>query len=782
MLKNYLKIAFRTIYKNKIFSFINIIGLAIGLGCSILIMIYVLDELGIDQYHKNIDLIYQVNLKWIGDGKTGYQTTVAPSIAGILQDEYTDIINVVRTGNLGEAVLKTNDKMIVEPNGIAADPSILRIFTFPLLEGDISTVLREPHSIVLTESTAKKYFGGDEALGKIIRINNKYDMLVTGVMKDLPHNSSQKFDFVVPFSFLKDLGYEIEGTRFFPCSYSTFVVLKKNVSYKSLSDRIEKSIFFNGNNISFSICLLPFKDAYLSTTNGITKITILSLIAFFILILACINFTNLTTACSTLRRKEIVIRKVVGAGKFQLSKQFLIESNLLVVISAVISLLLTNEFLILLNSFTGKSLSIPFTNPVFILSFAGLIFVTGIFAGIYPAIYLPIFRPVEIFHKRFSKQGKSILRKALIVFQFSLSIAFVVCTFVMSKQINFVHNFNMGINKYNIVYVSLEGDIHEKYDLVKTELLKNPNIIKVTSASDLPHAIVTDVYTNWGRNDNIPRKIYTTNVGYDYLKTFGLQMSAGRFYSKDYPSDVKGSIVVNEAAVKELDMKAPIGKPFFFLDANYTLIGTIKDFHYNKLLNSVPEPLAVILKPYNNKYLFAGINPNIKDISQITETKQYVQDICNRFSPERPLQSKFLSDYSFDEERSTEVMREIVLYSTILALLISCLGLFGLSMLISRQRTKEIGIRKTLGASVPGIVVMLSKEFLLWVLIANLIAWPAAYFAMNKWLQNYAYKTDLGLWIFVLSGAMAFVIALLTVSFQAIKAAAANPVESLKYE
>ncbi len=782
MLKNYFKIAIRNIIKNKVNSLINIIGLAIGIGCSTVIMIYVLNELDINQYHKNINNIYQVNMKWAQNGKTGYQTNVARSIAGILQNGYPDVTNAVRTGNLGEVVVKANDKMIIEPNGIAADPSIFQIFTYPLLEGNVSNVLREPHSIVLTKSTAKKYFGEEDPMGKVVLINNKYDMLVTGVMKDLPRTSSQKFDFVVPFYFLKDLGYEIEGSQFFPCSYSTFVMLKKNASYKYLSSKIEKNIFFNGNNISFSICLLPFKNAYLRTTDGITKITILALIAFFILILACINFINLATAHSGARRKEIGIRKVIGAGRFQLSKQFLIETNLLVIISAIISLLFNEQFLSLLNNLTGKSLSIPYKNPVFIFGFMGLTIITGIIAGIYPSIYLPMLKPVEIFRKKSSEKGKAMMRKALIVLQFSLSIAFVVCTFVMSRQINFVNNFNLGFNQNNIVYVNLRRNIREKYDLVKTKLLSNPNIINVTSASDLPGAIVADSYTNWGRNDNISRKIYITDVGYDYLKTFGLKISDGRFYSKDYPGDAKSSIIVNEAAIKTLGMKAPIGKTFFFQGANLNLIGTIKDFHYNKLLNTVPEPLAIRLNPNGNKYLFAKINPNIKDLSVIAETKQYIQNICNRFSPDYPLQSKFLSDYSFEEEKSTEAIKEIVFYSTILILLISSLGLFGLSMLISQQRTKEIGIRKTLGASVSSIAVMLSKEFLQWVLIANIIAFPTAYFVMSKWLQNFAYRIEIGWWIFALAGGIAFLIALATVSFQAIKAATANPVESLRYE
>ena len=782
MLQSYLKVAVRNLLRFKTYTTINVVGLAIGLVCAIVIMIWVQDELGMDRYHEKIDNIYQVNLKWVQNGVTGYQGTVSPKIAGILKSEYPEITDVLRVGILPDVVLKTGDKMILEPDGIGADPSIFRVFTFPLLEGDPSLALTEPHSIVLTESMAKKYFGDEEAMGKAVRLNNETDMLVTGVMKDLPRNTSRKFDFVVPFAFLKELGYDVEGSPFYPCMYPTYAVLKNNVSYQSLSDKIEKRIFANGKMISFSICLLPFKDAYLRETDGVTKIAILSLIALFILIIACINFTNLATARSSIRRKEIGVRKVSGASRLQISMQFLVESTLLVLVAAALSLALTDQSLILLNKLTGKSLAVPFGNPAFISWLIALIAVASVCAGFYPALYLSRFRPVEIFQKQSMRSGKSILRKALIVFQFSLCISFIICAIVLSRQINFVRDFNLGVNQDNIVYVNLDGDVRNKYQLVKTELLKNPNILSVTSASHLPVAITADSYFRWGRNDNVARKIYPTDVGYDYLETFGLQLADGRFYSKDHPGDLTGSIVVNEAAVKTIGLESPVGKPFFYNGTFYTLIGTVKDFHYNKLLHLPPEPLVLRLVDGGSNYLFAKINPNVIDADKVTETRQFVQTVCNRFSPDRPLQSQFLSDFSLDEEKSNEVMRVVAFGSAVLAIFISCLGLFGLSMFVSQQRTKEIGIRKTLGASVPSVVLMLSREFLKWVVLANLFAWPAAYIVMDRWLRGFAYRAGLAWWVFALSGALALLIALITVSWQAIKAATANPVESLRYE
>jgi putative ABC transport system permease protein len=782
MIKNYLKIAIRNLLRYKTYTLINIFGLAVGLACAIVIMIWIQEELSVDRFHTKINEIYQVNLKWIQNGIIGYQSTVSPATAGVIKNEYPEVSHVARVYNLDEVVLKTDDKMILESNGIGADPSLFKIFTYPLLQGNPDVVLAPPHSIVLSESMARKYFGFQEAVGRSVRMNNKVDLLVTGVMKDIPRNTSQKFDFIVPFTFLKELGHDIDGTPFYPCMYSTFVTLRDNVSYQALSEKIEKRIFENEKMISFSICLLPFQGAYLRETEGMQKIIILSLIALFILVIACINFTNLATARSSIRRKEIGIRKVAGAGKFQMLLQFLIESLLLVVFALAVALMVATQILHVLNQFAGKSLTIPYSNPVFILGLMGLVVVTSFCAGIYPALYLSEFKPVEIFKRQTLKSGKSMLRKALIVFQFSLSISFIISTFIISHQINFIHNFNLGINQYNIVYVSLDGEIRKKYDLVKSELLRNPNIVSVTSASLLPIAVTSDDYMNWGKNDNIARKIFPIDVSYDFPQTFGLQMADGRFYSNEYPSDSSGSIIVNESAIRTVGLESPIGKPFFFDGTYYNLIGTIKDFHFNKLLHSQPEPLVMKLILGGGKYLFAKLNPNISNIGKTAEVRQFIQSVCNTYSTEWPLQCKFLSDFSFDEERTTEAMKDIVLYSTVLAVFISCLGLFGLSMFISQQRTKEIGIRKTLGASVPNAIGMLTREFVKWVLAANLFAWPLSYFILDKWLQNFAYRVDLTIWPFLLAGVLAWIIALLTVSWQAIRAATVNPVEALRYE
>jgi putative ABC transport system permease protein len=700
----------------------------------------------------------------------------------MLSDEYPEVINTVRLGRMQEVVLKYNNKMIVEAEGGISDPSIFSVFSYQFIKGNPKTALDNPHSIILTESTARKYFGNENPLGKILKMDNKYDFQVTGVIKDLPANSYRKFDFLVPFIFLKELGYDIVGTPFFPCSYLTYVLLKNNTDISSLSEKVSKRIFTKGREITFEISLVPFQDVYFFDTDGKTKSTILILIALFILGIACINFINLSTARSMIRAKEIGIRKATGATRFEIAKQFLFESIFLAFIAGGIALVLAELSLSYFNRLTGKILTIHLGDPLFIVSCIGLVLLTGITAGIYPSLYISKFNPVRIFRTNTINKTKGSYRQILVVFQFVLSIFFIICTIVLSRQINYIQNFNWGINKYNIVYVRMDGDVLNKYDAVKNELLKNPNILSVTSASNLLISVTSGSYWKWGVNDGVGHRICPITVEYDFLKTFDVKMAQGRFYSKSFLSDTSDAIIVNEAAIKKIGLKDPVGQPFYFDNRNYQLIGVIRDYQHNSPLEIKTEPMVFWLKPGGNNYLFAKINPGVKDIETITATINYIQSVCNRFSHERPLNSKFLSEFSFDDENNLETMNQLVLISTILMIFIACLGLYGLSSFINEYKTKEIGVRKVLGASVSGIVIMLSKVFCKWVLVANIIAWPLAYYAMNQVLQDYAFRVSIDIWIFLVAGFSALIIALLTVSWQAVKAATANPVDSLRYE
>ncbi len=505
------------------------------------------------------------------------------------------------------------------------------------------------------------------------------------------------------------------------------------------------------------------------------------LVALFILGIACINFVNLSTARSMIRAKEISVRKVTGATRFEIAKQFLSESIFLTIIAALIAFGIAEFSLSYFNRITGKVLAVQFSDPFFLTGIIGLILLTGIMAGIYPSLYISKFDPISIFRKNINKARGS-YRQALIVFQFVLSVFFIICTIILSRQIQYIRNFNWGINKNNIVYVRMDGDILNRYDAVKNELLKNSGIRSVTSASNLPVAVTSGSYWKWGINDGVGRRICPIYVGYNFLETFGIRMVQGRFYSREFPSDTSDAIIVNETAVKKIGLKDPVGKPFYFNDRYYKLIGVIKDYQHNSPLNIATEPMVFWLKPGGNQYLFAKIDASITNIGTITSTVNYIQSICNKFSPERPLNSQFLNDFSFQNERTLETINQLIMFSTILMIFVACLGLYGLSAFINERKVKEIGVRKVLGASIPGIIVMLSKEFLKWIIIANVIAWPLAYYAMHQVLQDYAFRIPIDIWIFLLAGSFTLLIALLTVSRQAIKAAFANPVESLRYE
>ncbi len=782
MIKNLFKTVFRNLMKYKTYSFINVAGLAIGLSCSILILLWIQNELSVDSFHENRDRMCQAYLKSTQGENTNLQSTVSPAIANIFKSEYPEIIESVRVRLMAPHVIKIGETRILETGGISADPSIFNVFSYTFISGDPETALQDPESIVLTESLAKKYFGNENALGQVIRYDNKFDFKVTGIVEDLPENAYRTFTYVLPLEFLKKLGQDIEGTPFFPCQYLTYVLLDAGIDYQDLSDKISQRIFSKGETISFEIVLMPFNDTYMFDTGGETRNLILALIALIILSIACINFMNLATARATVRAREIGVRKVTGASRFEIAKQFIGESLLLTGMAGVLALIIIRLLLNKFNQMTGKAISLDLADPVFWIGFVGLLVIAGLLAGGYPALYLSRFQPVRIFKQQSLSSARGRLRKTLIVVQFVFSIGFVIMAIVISSQVKYVKSFNLGVNESNVIYVQMDGDIQNSYQPLKQELLQDPQITTVTTASNLPNSILNGSFFQWGVNDQKSRRLCYTETGYDFLETFDLELVDGRYFSPEYPNDAKGAVVVNEAAIKAAGMEMKAGVPFFVNDRYITLVGIVKDFHHNKTLTGKPEPLAFGLNTAASKYLFIKINPELKDIREITKTVGFIRETCDRFSPERPLNYQYLSDVSHKFNQTQEFSQKIILLSTILAVFVSCLGLFGLSTFLNEQRTKEIGIRKILGAEVSGIIFKTFIDFGKWVLIANIIAWPVSWFLMNKWLQSYVYRIHLNLWIFLLAGILAFAFAVLTVSWQSVKAANANPVDALRFE
>jgi putative ABC transport system permease protein len=785
LLWNYFKIAFRKIKRQKGYSFINIAGLAIGIACCILILLWVQDELGYDRFHKNVNEIYRVIAEEsLPSGEQVQYVPTPPALAPALKEDFTEIVNASRIRPGGRTLVKYGDKLFYEERVIFTEASFFELFTFPFIRGDSKTALSDPFSIVLTEEMAEKYFGEEDPMAKILRIGNQFDFQVTGVIENIPPNSHLRFDFYVPFILLTRFGQDIN--RWDDNSYYTYVLLQKNVPYQSVKEKISSSIKKHRPVDTHTLDLQPLTRTHLYSNflfdigehGDIKYVFIFSVLASFILIIACINFMNLATARSGHRAKEIGMRKVIGANRKDIIKQYLGESILLSFIALIFAVLLIELFLPAFSSLSGKTLKLDlFSNGQVIFGLIGIAIISGILSGSYPAFFISAFRPVKALKGVLKTGGKSSsFRKILVVAQFAITIALIIGTVVVFNQLNFIKNRKLGYEKEHLLYIPLNGEILRKYEAVKNELLKNPNFINVTLSSDLP----TDTVHRWGgldwpgKNPEDSREIYFYTVDFDFVKTFRIEMKEGRDFSINFPTD-KSNYIVNEKAASVMGLEKPVGQWFSLRGEKGTIIGVMKDFNFKSVRTEV-EPLILRIANYYN-YMFVRIRPG-----HTHEAISFLKRNWKSYSPNFPLEYHFL-DAQFDNLYLAEHrLGTIFKYFTFLAVFIACLGLLGLAAFMAEQRTKEIGIRKVLGAKVSGIVLMLSKEFAKWVLIANIIAWPVAYFAMSNWLQNFAYRTSIGIWTFVLSAALALTIALLTVSFQAVKAATSNPVDSLRYE
>ncbi|MGD8536202.1 MAG: ABC transporter permease [Candidatus Aminicenantes bacterium] len=785
MFRNYLKIALRNIKRHKGYSFINIVGLAVGMACCILILLWVQDELSYDRFHKNADDIYRV-LQDINfaDHSTTWAITQGP-LGPSLKEDFPEIIDATRITGRGFR-LTYNEKSYDE--GVSmADGSILKMFTFPLVKGDPATALSDPFSIVLTEELAEKYFGDDDPIGKTIKADNKWDFQVTGVMKNVPHNSHLQFDFLIPFIFGRELNYTVD--RWGNSQFRTYVQLPKGTAAQDVILKISGYLFEKPTiEKDARLNLQPLTRIHLysnyeydSAHGDIIYVTLFSIIAFFILLIACINFMNLATARSGNRAKEVGMRKVSGAHKTDIIKQFYGESMLLAFIALLLAVVLVWILLPAFNNLAAKELSLDIPGNLSIL--LGLLCIatlTGIIAGSYPAFFLSAFQPVMVLKGlRLSGLKGSLFRKILVVFQFSLTILLIICTIGVYNQLNYMRNRKLGYDKEYMIYFGMRGEMREKFDSVKNELLQNPNILGVTASSNVPTYGYTFSNSLWrweGQNPDEETLMRAVFIDIDYFKTFGMEIAEGRSFSKEFPTDATEAIMVNEEAVKAMGMESPIGKRLSIQDENFKIIGVVKNYHFRSLQQEI-DPLILLYYPQRCRVLFARLKSE-----QIPQTIGYIENVFKRFAPSYPFNYYFLDEALDRLYRSEQRIGTLFRYFSILAILISCLGLLGLASFMAEQRTKEIGIRKVLGATASNIVALLSKEFTKWVIVANIVAWPVAYFALNKWLQSYAYKTNVALWSFVLSGALALLIALVTVSYQSIKAALANPADSLRYE
>ncbi len=787
MIKNYLKIAIRNLTKYKGFSFINTAGLAIGLACTILILLWVYDEISYDRFHKNADESYRIVLETQSPNNINRSANSPNALGPALKEQYPEIVNFTRyMGGFSGWLVRCGEKTFMNDRWAAADPSFFKIFSFPFIHGDPQTALKDRYSMVITEDMAKKYFGDNMPIGKVIQ-KDKTDLRVTGVIK-IPHNSHIQFDYIFPIINMKEwFIQDLESWE--PGPFKTYVQLSKNISSKEVNPKIAGIIKTHLANSNTTVHLQPFKKIHLYTDfqddacnyhqGNVLYVYMFSSIALCILMIACINFMNLTTARSTSRAKEVSIRKVVGAKRKDIILQFWGEALLLTIIALLIAVVLVELLLPFFNNLTNKQLSIVFSsNIAIILGLLAISLLTALIAGSYPAIFLSSVLPLKVM-KNSAITGTGVhsrLRRWLVMVQFTFAILLIITTTVIYNQLLFMKNKDLGYDKENVIYFYGHGKFFTNYESIRNELLNYPNIISVSKA--FPPFYPGDEETSdidWeGKNPNKDVLIRYKTVDYDYLKTFNMEMAQGRFFSKDFTSDLP-NFILNETAVRTMGIENPIGRRLTYKGRSGRIIGVLKDFHQSSLHNKIsPFIFSLYTGPC---YICVKMNQ-----VNIPGTLEFIEEKWTEYEPDRPFTYYFFDDMIADYYRTEQRLGTVTKYFTLFTVFVSCLGLFGLSSYAAVQRTKEIGIRKVLGASVSGIILLLSKDFTKWVLLANLIAWPIAYYAMNQWLQNFAYRIDIGWWTFLLAGALVLVIALLTVSYQAIRAATANPVKALRYE
>ncbi len=787
MFKNYIKIAWRTILGNKGFSAINIFGLALGLTCSLLIMLWLKDEMAMDRFHVNDKRIFRVMENQFYEGSI----STFSSTPGILAENIVkDVPEIEMASQMlweEEPLFTVGDKFDKE-KGRYVQKDFLRMFSYKLAKGDPATALGRPDAVVLSQKLADKYFKGADPVGKMMQVNDTSNFMVTGVLAELPKETSLKFDFLISYEhWLKANSWAREWGNNGPRCY---VMLKPNTSVEKANAKIKDYIKTKNKESNVQLFLQNYGESYLysdwkegkQTGGRIEYVRIFSIVAVIILVIACINFMNLATARSMRRAREIGVRKVVGAGKGQLIGQFMGESLLISFIAMILSLAITFFILPAFNNLTGKQLSLNFTDPVFLLLVAGLVIVAGFFSGSYPALFMSSLNPIVVLKGALKlNPGSAWFRKGLVVFQFTLSILLILGMIVIYRQVNYIHNKNLGFQKENLLYMPLEGTLSKTFSAFKLELMKQPGIMSVSSSGHSPIQVGSSTMgVRWPGKDTTKLLLFSnTSINYDYVKTMGIQLIAGRDFSPDYGLDSM-NYLVNEAAAARIGYKEPVGKELTMWGDKGTIIGLMKDYHHNSL--HVPiEPLIVRL----HKESWGPLWGNILVRTEAGKTKEAIssmEKVFRQFNPGYPFKYYFTDDELANNYKAEHTVSKLSRYFAFLAIFISCLGLFGLVTFTVEQRVKEIGVRKVLGASVPGIVRMLSKDFIRLVLVAAVISFPIAWWAMNKWLADFAYRINVGWEAFVIAGMAALMIALLTISFQAIKAAIANPVGALRSE
>jgi len=805
MIKNYLRSAFRNIARHKFISFINIFGLTIGLTCCLLILTYIVKELSYDKFNHNAPNIYRVSRSFnTADGIVNLHLgAVAPPFGPLLKNEFPDIKKVTRLFPNGDVVLRYKDKLLTEKGSYFADENFLSFFDLKTVAGDPKTALSEPYTVMMTEDMAHKYFGNEDPINKEIRLDNQFNFKVTGIFKPFPPNSQMHPQMLMSFNTLNDdkvYGRNALRTNWGNNSFFTYLLLPDNYNIDRISSQfpafIDKYMNSPGQPRQSKFTQLHiqrFLDIHLHShlddeveQNGdIKRVYIFSAIALFILLIACINYMNLSTARSTLRAKEIGIRKVIGAQQKEIITQFLSESVLITYFSLVLALILTWALLPLINQLSELGLSIDsLFKPSILVSVLLLPLIIGLISGIYPAIFMSSFKPIKVL-KGILKVGSGNIsfRKVLVVVQFSISIILIVATTIVFQQLRYIQNKSLGFNKDHLV--TLGGIPANQFEAFRADVLRDPSVKDIGRSSRIPSGRLLDDQgaSVFDGDKPLPVKadIKCINTDYGFIPTYGIKMMAGRNFSRDFATD-SNNFVINESTVSVLGWKSPenaIGKDMSYGGVKGKVIGVVKDFHFESLHQNIIPLLMEMPSFANNSYRRVTVKIDGNHVNAALAT---LEQTWKKYQPETPFEYSFLDERFQKLYNSEQEQGNLFTIFSCLAIFIACLGLFGLSAFTISQRVKEIGVRKVLGASIPQIVTELSKDFLKLVIVAAVIALPIAWYAMSKWLLDFAFRVSIQWWVFLMAGVIALIIAFATISYQSIKAAMANPVKSLRSE
>ncbi|MCK5148285.1 ABC transporter permease [bacterium] len=783
MIQTYVKIAFRNMQRQRIYTILNIGGLAVGLGMALIILLWVNNEMGFDRFHENAENLYRVVVSEIlgGNEEVHFTSTAAP-LGPELHTTYPEFLDVARVGSISGVVIGIGDDKNYERRIDCVDPAFFDIFTYPFIHGTPETALIHPHSLVLTESTAKRYFGSSDVLDRMVRINSQWDYKITGVIKDIPGNSHFTSRGFIPFKTLEEFGANLD--RWDKFSYSVYAELVPDVDLSALNQKIHDHIRLHNENTRMTLSMQSLLDIHLHSNNiwgyggrgDIRYLIIFSSIALFLLVAACINFMNLATARAARRAKEVALRKTVGADRSVLVRQFFGESILITLIALVLAIIIAGIALPYFNQLAGQSLTfVQLIQWKIIVGIIGISIFTGLLAGTYPALFLSAFQPAKVLNGAVGSGARhSVFRRILVSVQFILTIGLLTSTFIINRQMKFVSNQKLGFDKERVLVIRMAGAMSQHSVQIKNALMQNPQIMNISLCSNLPDNLPTSVTVNdWeGREGDFKFNAHTLTCDADMDDVLKLQMTQGRFFSNEIASDSSSGMIINEATLRVLGIEEPLGKQIM----GSTIIGVVKDFHYSSLHEKI-GPLLIDCTFLRKQYLAIRLRPGTGR-ETIESIKSVIQDII----PNQPVGWNYLDDRIDELYQADRRIGSLINVFTVLIIFVAALGLLGLASFTAESRAKEMSIRKVLGASSPVLFSLLSWEFIRWILLANIIAWPIAYMLMQRWLQNFAYRTSLDAWIFIAASLAAVIMALATVSYQVIRSVNKNPAEVLRKE